>query len=331
MKDYTGQIIYVGKAKNLKRRVQSYFQKSKAHSQKVVKLVSNITDFHYILTDTEFEAFLLECKLIKEIKPYFNKMMKTPQAYPYLVIEMNKEYPIMKVASVRNQNKHHIYFGPFKNKHFTERAIRCLKEFLKIQCSNPSNKSSACLNVSLGLCIGICTGKAKEQYREIINRIISLLNGTDLSILDEMKQKMIESASRNNFETASKYRDYVEVISRLIKKERVIEFTEKNHPIIVIESLDDSTRKLFLIKGSKVVFNEKVDENVERLKPLIIAHVKLNDIHSSHKVNKDELDEAQIIYSYLKSSQCKYLIIPDEWLETSNDALLNEELGDFLA
>src|SRR3954464_7995601 len=89
MKDSHGHTIYVGKAKNLKRRVQSYFQHSKAHPQKIKKMVANLNDFDFVLTDTEFEAFLLECKLIKELKPHFNKKMKSPQAYIYLMIKMD--------------------------------------------------------------------------------------------------------------------------------------------------------------------------------------------------------------------------------------------------
>lgn len=129
MKDSAGVIIYIGKAINLKRRVQSYFQNSKAHSQKVVKLVHNIKDFDYILTDTEFEAFLLECQLIKELKPHFNKKMKSPLSYPYLVIEMDKEYPAIKVTSMPCKNKQTLLFGPYMNKHTVERAIQVLKEY----------------------------------------------------------------------------------------------------------------------------------------------------------------------------------------------------------
>jgi excinuclease ABC subunit C len=327
MKDSTGHIIYVGKAVNLKRRVQSYFQNSKAHSQKVVKLVHNIKDFDFILTDTEFEAFLLECHLIKELKPHFNKKMKSPQAYPYLVIEMDKEYPIINVTSTPNHSKHNLYFGPYMNKHSVAKAIQGLKEFFKIQCGNPSNKSSACLNVTLGLCIGICTGSAKEQYHAIINRIIALLNGTDISILEEMKQRMTEASDNFDFETALKYRDLLHLITHLVKKEKVIEFTEKNHNIIVIETLHDSTIKLFLIKGNKIIFNEKVELSDERLKADILTYFKLDTVNPTNKVTKDELDESQIIYSYLKGSNCAFLIIPDEWLEDENSTDLNKELS----
>jgi excinuclease ABC subunit C len=319
MKDLTGNIIYVGKAKNLKRRVQSYFQHSKAHSQKVLKMVHNIEDFDYILTDTEFEAFLLECQLIKELKPHFNKKMKSPQRYSYIEIDRRNEYPSIKVVSIPNiQNQ---YFGPFLNKHTMEKALQGLKEYFKIQCVNPAKKS-ACLNVSLGLCIGICTGSAKEQYQAIINRIIALLNGTDLSILEEMRQKMMDASVDFDFEMASKYRDYIEVVAHLINKEKVIEFTKKNHNIVVM----DLDRKLFLIKGNKVIFNEKYDFDMEGFKSKLLTYFKIDGDDSFNKVSKENLDEAQIIYSYLKSSNCKYVIILDEWLEAKNMAKLDKEL-----
>jgi excinuclease ABC subunit C len=331
MKDSTGTIIYVGKAINLKRRVQSYFQNSKAHSQKVVKLVRNIRDFDYILTDTEFEAFLLECQLIKELKPHFNKKMKSPLSYPYFVIEMDKEYPDMKVTSSPNENSQHLFFGPYMNKHTVEKAILGLKEFFKIQCGNTNHSDSACLNVSLGLCIGICTGSAKEQYHAIINRIIALLNGTDLSILEEMRQRMTDASEDFDFEAATKYRDYLQVITHLVRKEKVIEFTEKNHNIVVIESLHDSTIKLFLIRGNKIIFNEKIDLSDGRLELDILSYFKMNADDSSYVVSKEELDESQIIYSYLKSNNCRHLIIPDEWIEAENINLVKESFAKWFA
>jgi excinuclease ABC subunit C len=321
MKDQAGNIIYVGKAKNLKRRVQSYFQNSKAHTQKVVKMVHNIIDFEVIHTDTEFEAFLLECQLIKELKPHFNKKMKSPQRYSYVEIDIANEFPSIKVVSI--PNKQHLYFGPFLNKHTMEKAIQGLKEYFKILCCNPSNQKSACLNVSLGMCIGICTGSAKEEYHTIIKRIIALLNGTDLSILEEMRQKMIEASNHFDFEAATKYRDYIEIVTHLNNKEKVIEFTEKNHNIVV----RDSNMKFFLIKGNKVIFKENYDFNEESIKSIILSHFKIDREGSHNKLSKEDLDEAQIIYSYLKSSNCKYIIIPDDWLKAENNTKLDEELA----
>jgi excinuclease ABC subunit C len=112
MKDINGQIIYVGKAKNLKNRVRSYFQNSKAHTQKIIKLKASLKDFDYILTDTEFEAFMLECELIREMKPIFNRMMKSPQSYVYIRILIDGGY--QRIDICKNPDKpDSLYFGPY--------------------------------------------------------------------------------------------------------------------------------------------------------------------------------------------------------------------------
>ena len=131
MKDVHDGIIYVGKAKNLKRRVQSYFQNSKSHSPKTVKLVNNIKNFDYILTDTEFEAFMLECKLIQELKPFFNRQMKNPKSYAYILIKTDEEIPKIEVTNFPIGGKNNQIFGPYRNKNTAAKAVQGMKDFLK--------------------------------------------------------------------------------------------------------------------------------------------------------------------------------------------------------
>lgn len=258
MKDSTGCIIYVGKAKILKRRVQSYFQNSNAHSQKIVKLVKSITDFEYILTDTEFEAFMLECKLIRKLKPFFNKKMKSPQSYTYIVIGMDERVPCLELTNYPIKKTGNLSFGPYTSKSMVEKAIQGIKEFFRIDCSNPVKIHSSCLNYSLGLCIGMCLGgSAVEQNNIIIKQVIALLDGTDRGILEEMRQRMLFTSEQFDFETAAKYRDYINAVNFVVNKEKVIEFTEDNKNIAITEYLNDSTFKLFLIKGNRVLFSKK--------------------------------------------------------------------------
>lgn len=326
MQDSQGSIIYVGKAKNLKKRVQSYFQSSKGRSQKVEKLVKNLKDFDYILTDTEFEALMLECKLIKEIQPNYNKKMKNPLSYTYIVVQMGEKYQTLEMTNSPVENDGNIYFGPFTNKSTVEKAIQGIKESYKINCSNPSKKNTACLNYSLGSCMGICLGGAAvEKYNHILKKMIALLSGTSMEMLDEMKQKMMDAAEKFNFEAAAKYRDYIDAIHILIKKEEVIEFTEANQYIVMIEYLDDQTMKLFFIKGHKVLFKKKYfleDTPIDQLKwnimTAILNYYKSNSDLLSIDVNRYEIDEAQIIYSYLKGGHCSYSILPVKWLDQEN-------------
>jgi excinuclease ABC subunit C len=341
MKDSQEGIIYVGKSKKLKSRVGSYFQNSKSHSPKIVKLVRNIHDFEYILTDTEFEAFLLECKLIQKIKPIFNKLMKSPMSYCYIKITINEKYPDIELSNECDSSDGNLYFGPYTSKNTVEAAIQGIKECCKIMCSNKSRKSAACLNYSLGLCIGICVNDtAVEQYNLIIQKIINLLSGYDKSIINEMESAMNAASEKFDFETAAKYRDYMGKVNSLIGKKEVIEFAEENKNIAMIEWLNEETFKCFIIKGNKVLFSENytlTNYGLENLKSAIKEHVlfyfKTEAPKTLVEVNKDELDEAQIIYSYLKSpkSNCRHVVIPEEWLNNKSSENLNIAINELFS
>lgn len=340
MKDSQDSVIYVGKSKKLKSRVGSYFQNSKSHSPKIVKLVKNIHDFEYILTDTEFEAFLLECKLIKEIKPIYNKLMKSPMSYCYIRITINEKYPDIELSNECDSNDGNLYFGPYTSKNTVEAAIQGIKECCKIMCSNKSRKSAACLNYSLGLCIGTCINdSAKEQYNLIINKIVNLLNGCDITILSEMEANMAAAAEKFDFETAAKYRDYISKVNSLISKKEVIEFVEENKNIAMIEWLSNDTFKFFIIKGNKVLFSENHainNFNLEDLKAAIKQHMffyfNTKTSQTFIEIRKDEIDEAQIIYSYLKSSKsnCSHVVIPEQWIIDANDKDINVAINEIL-
>src|SRR5690606_2592294 len=138
MKNSSGDIIYVGKSKSLKNRVSSYFQNSKNHPPKIERLVKTLKDFDYLLTDTEFEAFMLECKLIKKLQPMYNRQMKNISSYTFIEINIDKKD--MNIRAVNSPNEKHstIYFGPYTSRNTVERAIQGIKEFCKIDCNSSS-------------------------------------------------------------------------------------------------------------------------------------------------------------------------------------------------
>ncbi|MGO4889451.1 GIY-YIG nuclease family protein [Anaerobacillus sp. MEB173] len=335
MKDSYGHVIYVGKAKNLKNRVRSYFQTSNHHSKKVEKLVGHVKDFDYRLTDTEFEAFMLECKLIKQLQPMYNRLMKSPQSYTYILIERDKDFHRIELVNHINKNDKNLYFGPYTGKNNAGNAIKGLKEFLKMDCSQPSAKNIPCLNYSLGLCMGKCFDhSALQQYQFNINRIIALLKGNDTSILEEMKQKMMEASLNCDFEKAAKIRDSLEAVNQLLKKEKVIEFTKENKYIVMMEAIDNLNVKLFIINRNKVIFNEineiedtNINEQSATIKSTILAHYKAYLPYLRYEVSKDEIDEAQIIYRYVKSNACKYFFIPETLLCTENEEKIDLEIA----
>ncbi|MBL4931176.1 GIY-YIG nuclease family protein [Clostridium paridis] len=326
MKDSLNNIIYVGKSKNLKSRVGSYFQNSKSHSPKVIKLVQNLKDFDYILTDTEFEAFLLECKLIKEIKPRYNRLMKSPNSYSYIKININDKYPNLELSQSITTDDGNIYFGPYKNKNTLEKGIKNLKDFYKIQCTNNSRKGSSCLNYSLGLCMGMCQNKLpREEYMITINKIINLLNNEDKSILYEVESMMNIAATNFDFENAAKYRDYLTSVNYLINKVKVIEYTKENKNIVLLEPLNNEEVKIFLISGTEILYSyiDKLD-NLQELKLSIKTYINTyfssEILNSSIQIGRDEIDQTEIIYSYVKnkSNNCRFFVVTESLLRTNS-------------
>lgn len=340
MKDSLNTIIYVGKSKNLRNRVGSYFINSKSHSPKVIKLVKNLKDFDYILTDTEFEALLLECKLIREIKPIYNRQMKNPKGYCYIKINRHEKYPDIEVVSQINSSDENIYFGPYTSKNTIEKGLYGIKEHSKILCTNSSRKASGCIKYSRNLCIGMCTANpSKKYYFALVEKVIKLLNGSDLIILEEMEQEMNTAAENFDFERAAKYRDYIRAVKHLISTAKIIAFTEANKNIALAEFLNDEEIKFFLIRYNKVVFSEKykindfsvVDEIKHKLKSNIIAYFG-NTLKTSINIGKNEIDEAHIIYNYLKSkeSACRYIVIPEQWISEIDSLSINRAVDEFI-
>nr|WP_328587358.1 UvrB/UvrC motif-containing protein [Gottfriedia luciferensis] len=335
MKDSKGQILYVGKAKSLKKRVQSYFQNSKGHSPKVKKLVTHLKDFDIILTDTEFDALMLECHLIKEIKPMYNRMMKSPQSFTYLIINLAKKIPSFEISYEPIENENSLIFGPFTSRSTVERAMNGIKECFKINCGHSTVKNSACLNYSLGLCNGVCLGgPAIDEYNSIIQKVIHFLGRKDNRLLEEMESKMLAASEQFDFEAAAKYRDWIELVKSLLNKEKVIEFTEQNHNLVTLEQIDDKTYKYFLIKRTQILHCEMIhleNNSLESLNEQIISnaisHFKNTNDELNKDVSRDEIDEAQIIYSYLNSTNCQHLILPKSWLSANNRLKFTKELN----
>jgi excinuclease ABC subunit C len=344
MKDSLGHIIYVGKAKALKKRVQSYFQNSNSHSPKVKRLVKNIKDLDYTLTDTEFEAFMLECQLIKELKPLYNKKMKNPLAYTYIVIRTSGERRQIEVtydpgdSSAEQENVR--LFGPYTSRSTVERAVYGVQESYSILCSNPhAKKASLCLNHSLGLCIGMCAGgEALDKYNGIMDRFVALLDGTKRGILEGMEQQMIVAAENYDFEAAAKYRDNIGAVNSLLQKEKVIEFAEANQKIVIVEPINDQTLKLLLLQGSRILFQTKLeldgsDDSVDlktEITTIVRDNFRENPPQRFAEISRHEIDEAQIIYSYLKGSSCSHIIVNEEWLVPENDTRMNEAVREML-
>lgn len=337
MKDSLGSILYVGKSKNIKKRVQSYFTHSKSHAPKVKKLVNHLRALEYITTDTEFEALMLECNLIQNMKPMYNRRMKNPLAYTYLMITQMDGLRRIEITNNPSFSDGHLCFGPYTaNKNAVERAVQGILECFKMSCSHSYavKSKTPCLNYSIGLCIGMCLGgDAVEKYNQMIDRMIALLDGSDRGLYEEMERMMLEASEDYDFEKAAKYRDDIEAVNFLLKKEKVLGFTEESRNIVVAEYVGYDTVKLFLIKRNIVLACHKyaldrigITQLHAEIKAHILNHFQADRNQINSKVNRNEVDQAQIIYSYLQSSASHHIFIPEEWLYSKDQSDLDQAI-----
>lgn len=219
MKDNVGNIIYIGKAKNLKNRVSQYFNNSPKQS-KVANMVSHVADFEYILTPSELDAFMLESNLVKKHMPYYNILLKDDKAFAYIKIDLNKDYPYIEVTRKLKKDKAK-YFGPYFNGISAKDLVKLIQYVYPIRnCKNLKVKRE-CLNYHLGLCSAPCTNKiSKEDYNKIINNVIDFLKGK-INVSKILESKMQACVSTENYEQAIIYRDLIAIVNKL--KDRAID------------------------------------------------------------------------------------------------------------
>ena len=223
-KDKLGNVIYVGKAINLKRRVSSYFVNSASHSSKVRSMVSHISEFEYITCKTEMEALILECNLIKKYEPKYNVLLRDDKTYPYIKVTLNETYPrLLKTRMIKKDGSR--YFGPYSDVASINMAIEFLNKFFRLKrCSSQSFPEGfkPCLNFHINECRGLCTGQiSREEYMKDIDRLTDLLNGKDKSIENELREEMKKASEELRFEEAAEYRDQIEALKALRNIQRV--------------------------------------------------------------------------------------------------------------
>jgi excinuclease ABC subunit C len=226
MKDKTGTIIYVGKAKKLKNRVSQYFQDSAAHTPKTRLMVSHIANFDYIVAGSEFEALVLECSLIKRHQPKYNILLKDDKGYPYIRVDLKEPYPTFTMVGRRSGDGAR-YFGPYGGRFVTQQALDTIRLTLHLPgCSKKFprdvGKSRTCLNYQIGACDGWCQKKmTQEEYLSRIKQGILMLEGRDQELAQQLKTQMEEAAERLDFEAAADFRDRYQAIQALSRKQLV--------------------------------------------------------------------------------------------------------------
>ena len=262
MRDINGIVIYVGKAVVLKNRVRQYFQQSLNHPPKVQAMVSKINEFEYIVTDTEVEALMLECNLIKKYKPKYNILLKDDKHYPYIKVTMNEEYPrLLKTRRVEKDGAK--YFGPYSSGFAVNDAIDTLKKLFPIKTCNKNlprdiGKSRPCLNYHMKQCLAPCQGEVnKEEYRNMMKKICSFLGGQYEEILNDLKSQMENLAQQLEFEKAAQLRNKISSILQLSEAQKVLSTDGQDRDIIGFsQNITDLCIQVFFIRNGRVIGRE---------------------------------------------------------------------------
>ncbi|MBV7271604.1 excinuclease ABC subunit UvrC [Clostridiaceae bacterium UIB06] len=262
MKNTLGEIIYVGKAKILKNRVRQYFQSSKNHSEKVKAMVKNIAEFDYIVTDSEMEALILECNLIKKHRPRYNILLKDDKHYPFIKITINEDFPRVFITRILAKDGAK-YFGPYTDVSAVYETIELLKKIFPIRnCKKfikvDGEKVRPCLNYHIGLCKAPCGGYInRENYGKIVADVIDLLSGKGKNILKALKEEMNEAAENLEFEKAAALRDKVLAIEKVTEKQKIITGNFEDEDFINIYSDEkDSCIQVFFLRDGKITGRE---------------------------------------------------------------------------
>lgn len=235
-KDSLGEVIYVGKAVNLRNRVRSYFRDRSGKDPKVRAMVSNIAEFDYIKCATEMEALILECNLIKKFMPKYNILLKDDKTYPYIEVTVSEEYPRV-IKTRRKRRDDNRYFGPYSDAGAVSEMVRMLGDMYKLKrCKSlrfPEN-ARPCLNFHIGKCSGICTGNVdREEYSAMIGEVIEILEGKDASLIRRITEKMKTASDELKYEEAAKYRDYIAAIKALSETQRATMVRDRDEDILI--------------------------------------------------------------------------------------------------
>ena len=344
MKSQSGQILYVGKARNLKNRVNQYFANSSNKTEKTIRLVSHIADFEYIITANEIEALVLENNLIKKHKPPYNIMLKDDKSYPFVRINVKQDFP--KVEVVRKlKNDGAKYFGPYLQG-ITSKDILQLVEsaFCLRSCSHDLSRlpksHRPCLNYHINRCLAPCDGHcSKEAYAKQIEGVISFLSGNDKKVAALLEEKMTAAAEREDFELAIFYRRKLEVLDKLVRRQVTALPKDFDLDIFAIATngLNSVVSVLFvrggkLVGGDKQVVNDLAPSDEVVLSNFILAYYDKVKYIADEVVVASAIDEAELLGQYLtqKKGSKVNIILPHQGIRRQLADMALNNAGDYL-
>lgn len=323
MKNNENQIIYVGKAISLKNRVRQYFQSLRNQAPKVRAMVANIASFEYIVTDSELEALILECNLIKENRPKYNILLRDDKTYPYIKITMREDYPrVIKTRILKKDGGK--YFGPYSNVSALNETLQVIHQVFPIRtckrniANSIEKKERPCLNYHIKRCVGPCTGKVdQQQYMQMIQEIILFLDGKEDELIKKIENKMKDAALKMDYEEAALYRDQLTALSSIIEKQKVVSNHDLDQDIIAAaRGEEESYVQVFFIRKGKVVERQQyvISNNVEEGMGEILSSFVKQFYNNRTFIPKEilieeELEDKTLIENWLSNKRGSKVLI----------------------
>lgn len=312
MHDAKDAIIYVGKAISLKNRVRQYFQSSRDKTAKIRQMVSKIARFEYIVTDSELEALVLECNLIKEHRPRYNTMLKDDKTYPYIKVTASEEYPRILFSRQMKKDKNK-YFGPFTSAGAVKDTIELIRKIYRIRaCSRKlpqdMGKDRPCLYYHIHQCDAPCQGYISQaDYQESVKQAVTFLNGQYEPVMKYLEEKMRTASETMEFEKAIEYRDLLDSVKKVAQKQKITSQSMEDRDIIAMAKDErDAVVQVFFVRDGKLIGREHFHMNLtgsESKAEILNSFVKqfyAGTPFVPHEIwVQEELEDAEVIASFL--------------------------------
>lgn len=308
MRDIDDRILYVGKAVSLKKRVRQYFRKNNK-TARIEKMVSLIDHFEYIVTDTEAEALILECNLIKKNRPKFNVLLKDDKTYPYIKVDVKSDFPNV-ITTRKMVNDGSKYFGPYANAGAAKEMVRFIKEKFQIrQCRRFKSNQRACLNYHIKRCLAPCVGKvSKEEYFKQIEQVIMLLEGKTDKIVKQLEEEIKQEAEKLEFEKAAILRDKKLALEAISEKQKMSNISENNIDVIGLYKNDlKICIEIFFVRNSKMIgrehyfFDNMSLQNEEMVSSFIKQYYMDKDTLPNKIMIKEQIEDIEVIQEWLSN------------------------------
>lgn len=312
MHGQSDEIIYVGKAIVLKNRVRSYFRESTVKSPKIQKMVSQITRFEYIVTDSELEALVLENNLIKEHNPKYNTMLKDDKTYPYIKVTLGEEYPRVVPSREMKKDKSR-YFGPYTSMSAVKDVVELINKLFGLRTCRKNlprdcGKDRPCLQYHMKQCVAPCTGFVpKEEYRQQVQSALDFLNGEYNTELKRLKEKMTEASENLEFEEAIRYRDLYASVKRISERQKITDSDGEDKDIIAMaKDNEDAIVQVFFVRAGKLIGREhfymtKVSEctDAEILSDFVKQYYSGTPFIPKELLLQEEIEDKEVVESYV--------------------------------